>query len=190
MVETNDFDSRAIQANLLGRRFPQAKGYLCDDEILLAVSKRKLMSVSGLFCILVGTVFGVQIPLYYLMVNPIWAASGLVFSIVVIWTGIWLTFFRKREHIFVTNRRIVHQKVDLLGRLAKHVLSIPISEISGFQVYKETVAFRSPSNVIGDILIKKKDGGTYLIPALEDSLCVSEALMTELPYHRAKQSSK
>ena len=188
MVEfQNDADSRAIQADLLGRRYPQVRELLSNNEELLSVSQRKPMRVTGVFCIMIGAIFAVQVSAFTLFSHPGWTMTAILASLALIWTGIWLAFLIKNEYVFVTDVRIVHWRVNLLGRSAKTPLSILLSDIDGVHLYRDTLMFRSfNKNTNGDILVRKKTGKTYLIPTLKESVNISETIIDEVRIYKAR----
>jgi hypothetical protein len=190
MIKLSDTDSREIQTALLERRYPKVKELLCDKEVLLSVSERRPLCFTGLFCIIIGIILAVQVSAFFLLSHPQWAIPGLVVSVSCIWAGVRLAVLIKNECVFITDNRIVHWRVDLLGRSTGRPLSIFLSEIAGVHLFRDTLMFQrflnKDGNSKGDILIKKKNGGTYLVPSLKDGVGLSEILMTELPLYRTK----
>ena len=183
MIELSDIESRAIQARLLERRFPQIKRILNNGEVLVAVAKRKPLYISGMFTILTGIFFIVQISAYFLVTNPQWSILALLFSILLTWAGVWLAILIRNENVLITDNRVVHLRVNFFGKLRNKPYSILLSEINSVHFYKKMSLFRSPGHMVGDILIKKKSK-TYLIPTMYDSQELSEILMIEIKHHR------
>ena len=190
MLDLSESESRALQANLLERKHPQVKKHICGDEVWLAFSKRKPQRAAGLFCILIGGLGSVQVSIYFLFSNPQWAILVLLFALMLTWTGVWLVVFIKKEYVFVTSSRIAHQRINYFGRLKKILFSISLSEISGIRLYRNTIMFRAfTRSEGGDILIKKNNNKTYLVPWLEDSVSISEILMTEVSFLRMQKAA-
>ena len=190
MITMNDVRSREIQAAVLKRRYPKVEALLLNsDEVLLSVSERKPLRMTGFFYIVIGVIVAVQISVHFLLSHPHWSVPLLVASVICMWAGVWLIFFTKNECVFVTDRRLVHLKVDLVGRSARIPLSIDLSDISEVHLYRNSLMLGGRNNTSGDILVKKKVGGTYLVPSLMDSVGVSEILMTELSFFRAKKAA-
>jgi hypothetical protein len=185
-VELDALDSRAIQANLLLRQYPRLKEQLCGGEVMLAISQRKPMRITGLFCILIGIVAAVQTLEFFLFQHPWWGAAALPFFVAVVWAGVWLAFLMGREYVFVTDSRIVHQRLDLLGRRKSSVVSILFSEIEGVNLYRSSILFRTFDNMDGDLLIRRKNGSSYIVMALQDSVNLSEILIAELRRYRTR----
>jgi hypothetical protein len=186
--------SKGIHTALLERRYPKVKELLCDKEVLLSVSERKPLCITGLFCITIGIIFAVQLSAFFLLSYPQWSIPGLLVSVACVWAGVRLAFLIKNECVFITDNRIVHWRVDMLGRLAGTPLSISLSEITGVRLLRDTLMFQrflnKDGNSNGDILIRKKNGGTYLVPSLKDGAGLSEILMAELPLYRIKRAEQ
>ena len=92
----------------------------------------------------------------------------------------------KKELVFLTSERVAYMKVDMIGRPVQKLTEYPVSDITGVQLYRKSITYRSKENVIGDVLIKtgKK---SYLLPTVWDSVTLSETLMTEIKHIRARR---
>ena len=186
MIGMDEAQSRALHTRLLGNQYPHIKEQLNKGETLLAVSDRKPLRITGSFCIIVGIFFAADIIMFFTSSYLQWILPGLLLCAVSIWAGVRLAILISKEYVFVTDSRISYQKVNLLGRLAKAPLSIPLSEISTVRQFGNTSVSKTNSMNGGDILIKKKGGGTHLIPKLKDSRTISEIVVSELEIIRAR----
>ena len=180
MKDPDPYSSRKIQADLLKRQYPQVEELLYSDELLISVTNRKPLFISGLFCVIIGILFSVQASFYLLATHHYWGIPIVLFSIVIIWVGFRLVFFIRKEIVFVTNQRIAHIKVDFSGRGFQVPFSIPLSEIAKVHLYRDTILFRSFKSQYGDIIVKRKNGSSYLVPTLMDSVLVFEIITAEL----------
>ena len=177
MFDVNIDKSDVVLAEHLESMYPYVKSQLTDGEKLLAYSGRKPLYASGGFCIAVGVYIIIHIVLALQLLVTQWAILAILLSGVMVYIGIWAILFLGREYVFITGDRIVHQKVNLLGRLKDLPCSIQISDISGVRHYKKLVMFSAYTKTkSGDIIIKTNNGITYVIPTLKDSISVSEKL--------------
>ena len=186
MIKLGDAESREIQAALLERRFPKVKAQLHDDEVLLFASERKPSRVTGFFCAAIGVFVAVQVSAHYIFLHPQWAIPVLAMSIACIWTGVWLALLVGNGFVFITDNRFVYWKTNFVGCHTREPLSVEYSEIAGIHLFRSSLAFGGKNNAAGDILIKKKKGGSYLVPSLKDSVGMSEVFMAELANYRAR----
>ena len=184
----SDTESRKIQAALLEEKYPQIKGLLREEELLLSVSERRPLRVTGLFCMGIGVVVAQQMFLFFLSTAPMWALAVLVFFALCIWVGLWLAIFIQKESVFVTDSRIVHWKVNRAGQLAKTPMTIPLAEVAGVHLYRNSILMGGRNNSGGEILVKKKDSRSYLFPSLKDSAGLSEILMAEVTACKINQA--
>ena len=191
MEKQDDVSSREIQMALLLRRYPKLREMLHENETLLAASERRPLRVTGLFCVVIGTIFAVQIAGYYLLSGPLWVLPVLVICVTCVWAGVWMAFLTKNEYVFVTDDRIVHWKVNIIGRRSNKVYTVLLSEIDGVRLYRSALMWQKflgkAGESGGDILVKKKSGGTYLVPSLREGVDVSESLMAEVARFRARK---
>ena len=179
MLELEETKSREIRAGLLERQFPHVKALLQDGEVLRAVAKRKAHYIPGAFCILIGALFAVQLVMFYLSTDPLLAIILLLLFSALIWVGVLLAVFIKKEYVFVTDSRISHHRINLLGQLNECPLSIPFSEINGIRMYKKKIMTRQSEKGTGDVLIKMHKK-TYMVPTLTDGAGLTEILIAEL----------
>ena len=180
MIEMQDTNSRALQANLLARSYPKVKAYLAAEEVLLAVSVRKPQLFAGVFTAAFGVLVGSQIAIHFLMASPAWALPTLLASILLVWVGLWFGILCKVEFVFLTDRRIAHQRANVFGRPRKSLVSIPLGEVKGVKLFKGTLLFRwNRDDLSGDIRIKKKRGA-YTLPSVKDGESVFEIITTEM----------
>ena len=187
MIKLDEKQSREMRAELLERQFPHVKALLQDGEEIRAVAQRKAHYVTGAFCIVIGTLFAWQLVMFLLNTKPLLAiVLFLVFS-ALIWIGVLLVIFIKKEYVFVTDRRIAHHRINLLGQLNEHPLSIPFSEIKGIHLYKNKIMTRQAEKGLGDILIKMQNK-TYLVPTVTDGYGLTEILIAELKRYKDSMS--
>ena len=183
MIGISEADGRAIRARILERQYPQIKAQLGNGEVLLSVSGRAPVYIPGLFCILIGLFFAAQIAGYFLLSSPVWWIPVLLFCVSLVWAGIRLVFLVKTEYVFVTDKRVTHQRVDLLGRISKTPVLIYFTEITGVRLYRGVIAFRSQNATTGDVFVRKNKG-SYLTPTLSDGVGLTETLIAELKRQR------
>jgi hypothetical protein len=183
MAELDNSYSREVQSGLLGRKYPHIREKLEKDEILLVVSTRNPQLVSGLLCFALGAFMLLYTPSLFVF-DTLLTLILLLTVAAFIWTGIRLTKLVKREYMFVTNSRVVHQKTDLLGRVTVRSITIPLAEISRLHLYRSAIMLRGFNSTNGDLAIKKKNGKSHLIPSLTNSEDVAEILKEELQRYR------
>ena len=183
MIKLEEKQSREIRAELLERQFPHVKAQLQDGEAIRAVAQRKAHYVTGAFCIIIGVLFAMQLVMFFLKTKPLLAIVLLLLFSALIWIGVLLVIFIKKEYVFVTDRRIAHHRINLLGQLNEYPLSIPFSEINGIHLYKNKIMTRQAENGLGDILIKMKNK-TYLVPTVMDGSGLTEILIAELKLYK------
>ena len=189
LVRMDEAQSRDLQRSRLEKDFPAAKEHLDHGEILLAVSKRLPQYVTGIFCVLVGVFFIGQITAHFLLKYPLPAVPALLISILLVWLGLWFVFLAKCEYVFVTDQRIVHQKINMLGKARRRPFAVSLSDIQSAHLYRNRIMLFADNGTGGDILLRKKSGGTYLVPTLSDGVTVAEALIAQLQRCRALQEN-
>jgi len=187
-----DSDERKIykiQEDPEDEGYQMAKGMLNEDEPLRMFSKRKPQLITGIVCICMGLLFAWQVIAYYVLAEPQWAVPVLILSVAMVWVGVWLAMFAKKEFIFMTDNRIVHQKVNIYGKYTKEPVSIPFSEITGTSLYRRAATLKASSRRAGDILIKK-NRRSYLMPTTKDGYLMAELLVEELQIYHSEDAEE
>ena len=167
------------QAELIHEGLQKVKDQLEENEELRMYSSRKPKYATGVACIVMGLLFIWQQVRYYLLSDPLWAVPILLLSIVMVWAGVWIVIFSKGEYVFVTDCRIVHQKVTLLGKLANPPVSIPFSEVTRTTLLRRAATLKPASRMAGDILVKK-NRRSYLLPTTHEGYLMAEILIAEV----------
>lgn len=179
MPEPEGYYSRTVQAGVLGRTYPNVKKQLNSGELLLAVSGRKTPYFTGAFCIFIGAIMVWQSVTYLMSLSPLIAIPVLLLCLALVWAGVRLVVFVRREYVFLTDSRIAYQKVDLFCRIDREPLSIPLPDIGAAHLQRRSAVVLPKKTTAGDIIIKK-NGRTYLFPTIKDGVDFSEVLMAEL----------
>lgn len=162
-------------SEMLLRQHPWLNGKLESGEYPIAFSYIKPANLLGLSLVFIGS-FVVIDTLFHLT-----AFGSVFFSLLAIlvgaalgYGGFWAIYFAKRAYVLVSPERVVHQKIDLIGRPGKAV-SIPRREISRVRFLKSTVMYRAGRSD-GGILIEMKNGKTVLFSRVLDGENIFGAL--------------
>ena len=175
--------SRQVQAKLLEKEFQYVKEQLNDGETLLAVAIRKPLYFTGGSLIFIGLIVAWQMLAYFLMSEPLWTILTVLFSLAAIWVGIRLALFANKEYVFLTNKRVAHQRLNVFFKMEDSPYSIQLTDVVSVRLFKKMSRMSTKARMVGDIAIKKIRGH-YQIPTLKDAVTISELLIAELERNR------
>lgn len=163
---SQELRSEKAHGEMLLRQYPWMKELLQADEIPQAVSFQNADLFHGIIIVFLG-IFCVVSPVLRLKgYGPLPAMLLILAGIALIWLGIWLICFRKRGYMIVTQRRVLHRKINLFGRDGK-LLEIDRRSIVRVRFLKSTVMYRI-GRADGAIAITLDQNKTIVIPDLRD----------------------
>ncbi len=165
-------------SRMLLRQHPWLSGLLQEGETLIAFSYREPETLPGISLLFVGVAalgdfalhpeaFGGMLPGAFVILAGALLSAG----------GVWAVCFAKRSYTLVTSRRILYQKINLLGRPGKTVC-IPRGQVRSARYLKSMVMYRGAGSSGSVLLVlqNEQNGGRLLIPGMQDGENIFDAL--------------
>ena len=162
-------------ADMLMRRNPQMAALLQSGEYPIAFSRRKPDYLFGVCMCFIG-IFAAADTLVHpnTFGNVFYVLAVMLAGAVCVWFGIRALYLTKNTYIAVTDRRIIIQNIDLLGRPRK-AESIPRSEIKRARLLKSTVMYRIRRED-GAVSFTLQSGRTVVVSGVQDGEGILSAL--------------
>lgn len=167
-------ESGRSHCEMLLRQYPWLNDRLEGEEIPIALSHRKPERLFGGALLFIGGFALVDTLLHLSAFGVLSSLMILLVGTAMAYAGIWVLCFASRGYVLVTSRRVVYQKVDLLGRPGK-ALSISRGEILRARFMKSTVMYRADRSD-GGVCLSLKNGKTLVLPSLCDAETILDAL--------------
>ena len=150
-----------------------------NDERIIAYSRRKPNFAAGTAMMFVGIVAGIDLFRYFLLTNLAGALLSFTLCTAIVFLGIRLVFYAKRQLVFVTNFRIILSRIDCLGRYAAPCTELKIQDIINAKNLKNASHYLNRKST-GEILIRLISGKSILLPKFYCGDIVAEAINREV----------
>ena len=147
-----------------------AMRWLLKGERIQEYSRRRPSLWAGGSCLLVGMAVGAEAMMYLFSA---FGGAALVAGALFFYLGIRLLIFYGREGVWVTDQRVLYQKVTWRGSPGR-LVEIPLREIRGVRLYKSCSMYVESCG--GAVILRLKDQGQYVLPFLENGQYVMEAV--------------
>ena len=152
-------------------RKPDIDEIVSESEKTVEFSVRRPQFLQGTACAVLGLPMAAE-PLIRQFSSLAYAAEFLA-GLIFIYAAVWVLVLSRREYVCITDKQILHRKVDLLGRRTG-VRAFALRDIKSVRLCKSSTMYRQKYS--GEVLLVFRNKKKHILPFLENGQYILDAI--------------